>query len=113
MHTGGIAMKVVLAMAFVLAVLCGCRREDVRTCEISIPGLTRENRETVVRAFYLPEGPVADGVFIDSLAFDFGKKTLTLRYDSMKIAQTNLRMLIAEKGIDVAFPAKTTGRAGH
>jgi len=45
--------------------------------------------------------------------WDFEKKTLALRYDSMKIAQANIRHAIDEKGIKVAFPEKTTDRAGH
>ena len=40
-------------------------------------------------------------------------KTLTLRYDSMQIAQANIRYAIDEKGIKVTVPEKTDNRAGH
>ena len=45
--------------------------------------------------------------------FVFDAKTLTMRYDSMKIAQTNIRMLIESKGVEVHFPSNTTGVAGY
>ena len=40
-------------------------------------------------------------------------KTLTLKYDSMQIAQANIRYAIDEKGVKVAFPEKTDNRAGY
>jgi hypothetical protein len=39
--------------------------------------------------------------------------SLTLKYDSMKIAQANIRYAIDEAGIKVKFPVKTDSRAGH
>lgn len=88
--------------------LVGCRREDIREHTFSIPGLTESNATTVVQALSKYEG-----VRKDSYRWDFAAKTLTLRYDSMKLAQTNIRMSIAERGIEVEFPTNTTGRAGH
>ena len=40
-------------------------------------------------------------------------RTLTLRYDSMQVAQANIRYAIDEKGVKVAFPEKADDRAGH
>ena len=54
-----------------------------------------------------------NGVEKDSYKWDMNAKTLTLRYDSMQIAQANIRYAIDEKGVKVAFPVKTDNRAGH
>ena len=112
------AISVVLltALAFAAA-LAGCRREDVREFTVEIPGLTQESTQKVVDAFTLrkPGQPprVYDGIRPDTFAFDFDKKTLTMKYDSMKIAKTNIRMLIESAGVEVHFPSNTTGIAGY
>lgn len=101
----------------VLLSLVGCRREDIRSVTVEIPSLSPTNQAQVVEAFVLrmPGMPekVYDGIDPTTFVFDFDRKTLTLKYDSMKIAQTNIRMLIQEKGLAVRFPEKTTGRAGY
>ncbi len=110
-------MKKLLLVLVAVAALAGCRREDVRAFTVEIPGLTRENRQKVVDAFTIRKAGmpprVYEGIQMDSFAFDFEKKTLTMRYDSMKIAHTNIRMLIQEAGIEVSFPSNTTGVAGY
>ena len=110
-------MRVLIVILTLAAVLCGCRREDIREFTVEIPGLTAENRGLVADAFKIrkqgqPER-VYDGIYPDSFKFDLEKKTLTLRYDSMKIAKTNIRMLIQDKGVEVLFPSNTTGVAGY
>ena len=106
--TAGGVFKVLLPVVCVLAA-AGCRRADVREVTVEIPGLTEETRETVVKAL-----AKHSGVEKDSYKWDFEKKTLTLRYDSMVTAQTNIRMLIAGKGVEVKFPpANPSGRAGY
>ena len=116
MNTTG-KTHVALALAALLALAGGCRREDIREFTVEIPGLTESNKAAVVGAFTVAkpgQAPhVCDGVYLDSFVFDFAKKTLTLRYDSMKIAKTNIRMLIQDKGIEVAFPTNGTGVAGY
>ena len=93
-------MKTLLSAAFALALvaLAGCRREDVREFTVSIPGLTEANQAQVVDALSKYEG-----IKKDSYEWDFAAKTLRLRYDSMQIAKTNIRMAIADKGIKVDF----------
>ena len=93
-------MKTPLFAVFALALvtLAGCRREDVREFTVSIPGLTEANRAQVVEALSKYEG-----IKKDSYEWDFAAKTLRLRYDSMQIAKTNIRMAIADKGIKVDF----------
>ena len=111
-------MKHLLISLSALSLLfCGCRREDIREFTVEIPGLTASNQAQVVEAFNLRTpgsgAKVYDGIDTSSFKFDLEKKTLTLKYDSMKIAQTNIRMLIQDKGVEVFFPSNTTGRAGY
>ena len=92
-----------------LAAMClaaGCRREDYREFTVEIPGMTAANTNAIRNAvaFY-------DGVDADSLAWDLPGKRLTLRFDSLKVAQTNIRMAIANRGIEVVFPEKPAGSA--
>ena len=75
---------------------------------VSMPGLTEANKAKVVEAL-----AKYTGVQKDSYVWDMNAKTLTLRYDSMQIAQANIRYAIDEKGIKVTFPEKTDNRAGH
>lgn len=93
-------MKKIFFAFALISILAGCRREDVREFTVSIPGLTESNRTTVVAAL-----AKYNGIEKDSFKWDFSAKTLTLKYDSMQIAKTNIRMAIAEKGIEVEFPA--------
>ena len=88
--------------------LSGCRREDVREMTVSMPGLTEADKAKVVEALQK-----YNGIQKDSYVWDMNAKTLTLRYDSMQIAQANVRYAIDEKGVKVAFPEKTDDRAGH
>ena len=91
-----------------LFILCGCRREDVREMTVSMPSLTEADKAKVVEAL-----AKYNGVDKSSYTWDMNAKTLTLRYDSMQIAQANIRYAIDEKGVKVAFPVKTDNRAGH
>ena len=93
---------------FSLFILSGCRREDIREMTVSMPGLTEANKATVVEALQK-----YNGIDKGSYRWDMAAKTLTLRYDSMQIAQANIRYAIDEKGVKVAFPEKTDNRAGH
>lgn len=96
---------------FVLVALCavgGCRRSDVREFSVELPGLTEANKAQVVQAL-----AKYDGVKKDSYVFDFEKKTLTLSYDSMKIARENIRQAIEAKGVRVVYPEVKGGYAGY
>ena len=112
-------MKKLLLLIAITAVatMSGCRREDIREFTVEMPSLTEADKSKVVDAFTIrsPGRPprVYEGILSDSFKFDFDKKTLTLKYDSMKIAQTNIRMLIQNKGVEVVFPTNTTGVAGY
>lgn len=91
-----------------VAALAGCRREDVREMTVEMPSLCEANKATVVEALSR-----FGGVDKSSYRWDMAKKTLTLKYDSMQVAQANIRYAIDEKGVKVAFPVKTEKRAGY
>ena len=97
----------VLASILLLSA-AGCRRTDVREMTVSIPGLDQTNVAVVVQAL-----AKYDGIKKDSYVWDVAAKTLTLKYDSMKIAQSNIRYAIDESGVAVEFPKKTDDHAGH
>ena len=101
-------LVVLTGAVLTLAVLSGCRREDVREMTVSMPGLTEANKATVVAAL-----AKYNGIQKDSYVWDLQAKTLTLKYDSMQIAQANIRYAIDENGVKVDFPEKTDPRAGH
>ncbi len=98
----------VFLLTFSLILLSSCRREDVREMTVTIPGLAESNKATIVAAL-----AKYNGIQKDSYQWDLNAGTLKLRYDSMQIAQANIRYAIDEKGIAVSFPSNTTGRAGH
>ncbi|MBO5751324.1 MAG: hypothetical protein J6R80_02845 [Kiritimatiellae bacterium] len=96
-----------LGFVFLLA-LPGCRRTDVREMTVSMPGLVEADKPKIVAAL-----SKYAGVKKDSFRWDMEAKTLTLTYDSMQVAQANIRYAIDENGIKVAFPEKVGNRAGH
>ena len=97
-----------LTSSFFLLFAPGCRREDVREMTVVMPKVAEKDKAAV-------EGALSKygGIDKGSYKWDFAAKTLTLRYDSMQVAQANIRYAIAEKGVEVSFPSNTTGRAGH
>ena len=101
-------MKRTLVAILILAAFAGCRRADIREMTVEMPGLVESDKPVVVKAL-----SKYSGVDKDSFKWDMEKKTLTLKYDSMTVAKTNIRMSIEEKGVKVVFPENTTGRAGY
>ena len=99
--------RIVLSVAL-LGLLAGCRRSDVREFTVSMPGLDEANKAQVVQAL-----AKYDGVVKNSYVWDLQAKTLTLRYDSMKVARENIRQAIAARGIKVDFPKVEGGYAGY
>lgn len=103
--TGRLAFSLAAALALGLV---GCRRTDVREMTVSMPGLQEADKGKILEALAR-----YNGIEKDSYRWDMTAKTLTLRYDSMQVAQANIRYAIDEKGVKVAFPEKTSDRAGH
>jgi hypothetical protein len=79
-------MKLVLIVAFFSTLVMACRRQDVRECSFDVPWLNDANKVQVVSAL-----SKYAGVDASSLRFDVDKKTVTLKYDSMQVAQANIR----------------------
>lgn len=86
----------------------GCRRKDFREHEFSVPGMTAANTNEIRSAL-----AVYDGIVKESLRFDLQRKTLFVKFDSMKVARTNIRMAIKDRGIEVSFPQKSNAVAGY
>lgn len=85
----------------------GCRREDFRVISFEVPGMDASNTAKIAEALRFYEG-----IDQNSVSFDLERKILTVRFDRMKVAQTNIRMAIEAKGVKVAWPEKT-GPAGY
>jgi hypothetical protein len=77
-------------IAVFLSFLCGCRREDIREYTFDVPYLRDEASKNAAISALSKYG----GVDKSSYKFNFDKKTLTLKYDSMQIARTNIRMAL-------------------
>lgn len=88
----------IVSLAFLALFMAGCRRVDERTFTVVIPALKEADKAPIVEAL-AKYGGIDKGSYV----WDFEKKTLTLRYDSMQIAKTNIRMAIEEKGIKVKW----------
>lgn len=93
---------------FSAIILSGCRRTDVREMTVDMIGLKESDKSKITAILSKYQG-------VDTTSFDWDVTagTLTLKYDSMKIAQANIRYAIDESGIKVKFPVKETDRAGH
>ena len=99
--------KILSAILLTLSVF-GCTRQDIREMTVSMPGLKESDRAKVTAAI-----AKYDGIDKSSYRWDFTAGSLSLKYDSMKIAQANIRYAIEEAGVKVAFPEKTDRHAGH
>ena len=108
MKTMNMRLFFLLTSSLFLFILPGCRRTDVREMTVSMPALLDADKAKVVEALAR-----YNGVEKDSYRWDVAAKTLTLRYDSMQVAQANIRYAIEAKGVKVAYPEKTDDRAGH
>lgn len=108
--------KTLFIILATLTLCLGCRREDVREVTIEIPALTAADQAKVKEAFVIKDkydprhARVYDGIYLDSFVFDLEKKTVTMKYDSMKIAHTNIRMLIESAGLKVVYPPNRNGQ---
>ena len=103
--------NLVLSLAAALlsgAAFVGCTREDIREMTVVMPGLKAAEQPLVLEAI-----AKYNGIDKNSYKWDLAAGTLTLRYDSMQVAQSNIRYAIEERGIKVEFPKKTDNHAGY
>lgn len=98
----------IAAAALLCLAAAGCRREDWRETVVAIPDLAESGKAAITQAV-----SVYEGVDKRSLEWDFAAKTLKVRFDSMKIAKTNIRMAIERAGFKVVHPEKNGAPAGY
>lgn len=100
--------KLAILFIFALIACAGCRRIDYRTMTINMPDFKESDKPKIVEVL-----KKYNGIDKSSYEWNLKEKTLTLRYDSMQIAQANIRYAIDESVTRVAFPKKTDTRAGY
>ena len=87
-------LKALLPIMLLLVCLAGCRKQDMRTVVISVPGLKNPACTQIIQdAFMRQQG-------IKAIHPDFQQHTLTVTYDSMVIARKNIEFTIAGAGFD-------------
>jgi len=87
----------VMTAAVALALACAlnaCRMSDVRTVTVQVPQMKNAQCEKIISATL----GKADGV--DPNSIKFGRGTVTVTYDSMKLAIKNIEFVIAGAGFD-------------
>ena len=82
-------MKKTLVVVLALAALVGCRREDWREMTVKVPSLATD----------------------DSAAYNAAtnRTELTVRFDSLLVAEMNIRKTIEETGCTVEYPVLEKG----
>lgn len=79
-------------------VTTSCRKDDIRTTDISVPGMTNSACAKIIQdSFTTPQG-VMQGIM--TIQPDLLKKEVKITYDSMKLARKNLEYTIAAAGFD-------------
>jgi len=95
-----------LAAALALAGAAGCRKQDVRTVAVSVPGLTEAAVAQHIQDAFLKQPGIR------SVRPDIERRTLTVTYDSMVTARKNIEFTIAEAGFEANdIPAKAAPQA--
>lgn len=92
-----LAAKIAIAFLSAAALAAGgCRRTDVRDWTVEVPSMTGQNADKIrgiLEKF--------DGVDAKSIKFDFPARTVSLAYDSMKLAKMNIAMDLEKAGFAV------------
>lgn len=101
-------MKRLIFGVMILMVMMGCRREDIREMTVHMPSLKESDKELIVKTLSRYKG-----VDLKSFVWDMDAKTLTLKYDSMDVAQSNIRYAIDNRVVRVKFPVKEGDHAGY
>ena len=99
-------MRIVLTVALAvvaIALTTSCRQNDFRVASIHIPAMKNRTcaeyvRQTVARINDLPS--MKDSIDEGSIEFDMETRTMTCKYDSMKLALKNIERYIANSGFD-------------
>ncbi len=88
-----------------MALGSGCRQQDLRTVKVTLAGVSgAEDVQSVSNAV-----AKLDGVFDETIAFS-GTASMSVKYDSMKLARKNIEYAIATAGFGAnEIPAKRDG----
>ncbi|MCG2660305.1 MAG: heavy-metal-associated domain-containing protein [Kiritimatiellae bacterium] len=86
--------KMLLPIMLLIVCLTGCRKQDMRTVVVTVPGLKNQACAQIIQdAFMRQPG-------IKTIRPDWQQHTLTVTYDSMVIARKNIEFTIAGAGFD-------------
>lgn len=114
-------MKSSLFVLSALLALAGCRRANIREITLEIPGLpaataTEADRGKILAALTAYEGVKTNKVVWGSVQMAAANgtvtntaTTLTIRFDSMQVAEMNLRKAIEKAGFAVVYPTLEKG----
>lgn len=84
----------ILVLLMILAHGSACRKHDIRTVVVEVPGLRHPTCARIIQeAFVRQPG-------IRSVQPDLQQRTLKITYDSMIIALKNIEFVIADAGFD-------------
>jgi copper chaperone CopZ len=87
--------RLLLALAAAICLFgTGCRRQDVRTIMIDVPGMENEKHANMV----INAMRQIPGVDTNSVRFDFTRRTVTVRYESLVASLKNIEMAISDAG---------------
>ncbi len=99
-------MKRIIFLGILLCICgsTGCRRRDVRTAEIDVPGLKNRKCEEIILKKLLPVAGIMPDIKAKPLRpliyFDIPRRKVTITYNSMQVAVKNLEHHIASAGFD-------------
>jgi len=93
-------MKVLVVLVLVLSGV-SCRKTDVRTCKIWVPGLKNDKcAELIISALmqYTHQANMDNSVPPDKIKVDLEEHTMELQYESLKLSLKNIEHTIAGAG---------------
>lgn len=86
--------KMFWPILLLIVCLAGCRKQDMRTVVVAVPGLKNPACAQIIQdAFIRQQG-------IKAIQPNFQQHTVTVTYDSMVIARKNIEFTIAGAGFD-------------
>ncbi len=98
----------VLALALVVGLSSSCRKRDMRTIVVQVPGMKGE----VCKRIIVDALMRTPGVTPESVSADLEKRTVQVTYDSIFLARKNIEFAIADVGFKADdVPAKEDAAA--
>ena len=99
---GDLMCKMLLPIMLLIICLVGCRKHDMRTVVVAVPGLKNPAGAQIIQNAFMNQPG------IKAIQPDFQQRTLAVTYDSMVIARKNIEFTIAGAGFDANdIPAPT------